>query len=507
MNSSTHIRIGLIAFFVISSMVVKAQEEKPNVLFVLCDQWRKQSLGFLGEDPVITPNIDAFAKEAVFFSNAVCTRPICAPNRASLFSGQYPINTGVYGNKVQLAKETITLGDVAKKSGYKTGYIGKWHLDGDGEGFVPAERRHGFDYWIMSQAHSPFNQRYYIQNSTQPTVINYAWEPDWITDRAIDYLKSVEKDPFVLVVSYGPPHTGGGPGFEDRWQPGKRTNGKIKYGYGYAAPDKYEALYPNPEHIDLRPNVEPVGRYEDPSWETIPGYFGAITSIDENFGRLIEVLKDEGIFENTIVVFTSDHGEMLGSHGKMTKGIWYEESIAVPFLIAYPKKLKSSVVNEVFNSIDVMPTILGLVGVDIPNGVDGTDFSERISSGSQKNLPEAAFLSFDQGLASEPDRAWRAVRTDRYLFCLAKTQKYKEADSVKDGIVLYDLKDDPYQMNPIYRGMGYDSQIDHLFIVLKDHLEETKDPFLTLQWKTDLSSRYKWKYASERTIPTKPNKP
>lgn len=457
--------------------------ERPNVLFVMCDQFRRQSIGMMKEDPVVTPRLDQFSEEAVVFHNALATRPICTPNRATILSGQYPIHHGVYGNSVRMAKSTVSMGDVAKQEGYSTGYIGKWHLDGPNEGFVPRERRQGFDHWILERQHNPFQQKYYIGDSQEPYIAKGSWEPDWVTDKAIEFIKDQADEPFFLVVSYGPPHTGGGKGFEGRWQPGKRSNGKIKYGYGYGAPEKYEAFYPDPENMERRKNVKPVGEYNDPSWHTIPGYFGAITSIDENFGRLVDALKEGGEYENTIIVFTSDHGEMLGSQGRMTKGVWYEESIGIPFLIAYPNQVKKAASNSPFNTIDMMPTVLGLMGADVPECVDGTDFSPFLR-GEKMILPKEAFLSFDQGSPGTRDRAWRGIKTERYTFVMAKASRFAKTDPLKDGMVLYDNEKDPYQMNPLFIGMGYDDVIDDLKGRMLKHFEELGDPFVEKQWKT-----------------------
>jgi arylsulfatase A-like enzyme len=468
----------------------QTKAEKPNILFIMSDQWRRQALGFLNEDPVITPNLDKFVKQAVFFKNSVTNRPICAPSRATIFTGQYPQTHGVIANSIRLSTKSVTLGDIVKKEGYETAYLGKLHLDGKVEKFVPKERRHGFDYWITSLHHEPFEQGYYIQDSEKLKVIKNSWEPDWITDKALTYMDSIKGKPFCMVLSYGPPHTGGGKCFEDRKEPGRRVDGEIKLGYGYAAPKKWEDLYPNPQKIKRRKNVKPVEKVQDESWEVLPGYYGAISSIDENFGRIIDYLKKNKIFDNTIIVFTADHGEMLGSHGRMTKGIWFEEAVGIPCLISYKSKVKPAVISNPFSTVDMTPTILGLAGIETPDYMDGTNYAPALK-GDKQILPDKAYCSFDQGTPTEKDRAWRAVYTDKFTYVLAK-QMYKSFNIKEEGFVLYDKQKDPYQLKPIYNGMGYDDVISDLHKALLNHLNKTNDPFIKLQWKTDNEPKYQY---------------
>lgn len=478
-------------------------QDKPNVILILTDQWRGQAIGIANEDKVFTPRLDEIAASGAWFKNSYAARPICGPNRACIMTGQYPITNGVYGNNVRLSTASETIGTVSKANGYQTAYIGKWHLDGPDEGYVPPERRSGFDYWIMSNHHLPFNQPYYIQDSRNAVRNPDSWEPDWITDRAIEYVQSQQNDPFMMVLSYGPPHTGGGVGFEDRWMPGNRDkDGNKKYGYGYAAPSEYENLYPDPQNYPRRPNVEPVRPFDDPSWHTLPGYFGAVSSIDHNIGRLVDSLRKYNKFENTIIFFTSDHGEMLGSQGRMTKGIWYEEAVSVPTIVSYPGKIPQTEITNVFSSIDIFPTLCGLAGMEIPAQVQGTDFS-AVLKGNTMEEPDYLFTSFDQGSPTENDRSWRGVHTEKYTFVLAKKAMYSIRDDIKDdGMVLYDKSADPYQMNPIYKGMGYDRVIDSLYNVLAEHLDRTGDPFIEEQWKAEKAPFYNYNDAltRERTI-------
>ncbi|MFC2081069.1 sulfatase-like hydrolase/transferase [Bacteroidota bacterium] len=504
-TTSTRIIISIILAGIntISSEGLRAQtiQEKPNIILILTDQWRGQAVGIANEDKVFTPRLDEIAASGAWFPHAYVTRPICGPNRACIMTGQYPVTNGVYGNSVRMSTASETIGTVAKANGYQTAYIGKWHLDGLYESYVPPERRSGFDYWIMSSGHQPFNQEYYMQDDQNSVRKPDTWEPDWITDRAIEYIRTQHNDPFMVVLSFGPPHTGGGVGFDDRWQPGKRDeNGEIKYGYGYAAPSEYENIYPDPEHYPRRPNVEPVKPYDDPSWQTLPGYFGAISSIDHNVGRLVDSLKKFNAFENTILFFTSDHGEMLGSQGRMTKGIWYEESVSVPAIVSYPEMISKTEITHLFSSIDIFPTICGLAGLNVPPQVQGTDFSP-VLMGNTIDYPEYVFTSFDQGSPGVGDRSWRGVNTERYTFVLAKKARYAiEDDITDDGMVLYDKSIDPYQMNPIYKGMGYDLVIDSLYDILADQLDKTADPFIEEQWNADAGPFYYYNDALTRDL-------
>ena len=490
MNTLKKITTVVLIIISCNGLYSQRKNDKPNILFVMSDQWRRQALGFLNEDPVITPHLDSFVKEAVFFQNSITNSPICTPSRATIFTGQYPHTHGVIANSVRLSTKSVTLGDIVKKEGYETAYIGKLHLDGKDEGFVPIERRHGFDYWITSKNHAPFEQAYFIQNSKKAQVIKNSWEPEWITDKAIHYMDSTKGKPFCMVLSYGPPHTGGGKCFEDRKEPGRRVNGEVKYGYGYAAPKKWEDLYPNPQNLERRKNVKPVDKVKDESWDVLPGYFGAISSIDDNFGRIVAYLKQNNLYDNTIIVFTADHGEMLGSQGRMTKGIWYEEAVGIPCLISYKNKVKSAVISNPFSTVDMTPTILGLAGIKVPEYMDGVNYAPTLK-GKKQELPDKAFCTFDQGTPTENDRAWRAVYTERYTYVLAK-QMYKPFDIKEEGFVLFDKEKDPYQLNPIYKGMGYDKVISDLHNALLNHLSKTKDPFIELQWKTDNEPKYKY---------------
>lgn len=494
MNSKYQLSIlALLSLSQISFAQDKKQEskKKPNVLFVMSDQHRRQAMGFMHEDPVITPNFDRFSEEAVTFTRAYAAHPVSGPNRGCLFSGKYTQHNKVFGNDCRLEDDGKSMGVLFRNNGYSTGYIGKWHLDGHEGGkyaYVPRERRLGFDYWLISQGHRHFDGQYYGDKDS--LIITGRWMPEYETDKAIEFLRNRndERDgnkPFCLVLSYAPPHNGMGPGFEDKYNIGHWNASlkdlPIRKGGGFAAPPRFETMYMPAEQLPRRKNVQKVDNKE--SFFMLPGYFGAITSIDENFGRLIQELKDQGEWENTIVVYTSDHGELLGSHGRVYKDLWYEESIGVPLMIAYPAHLHPQKTEQPINSIDLLPTLLELADIKVPQEMDGISYAPFIS-GHKMALPDKIFFQFDRGVLNDkgPDRYYRAVRTTRYTYVAAMLPYYDQFVG-KHKQVLYDNEKDPYQLNPIFPGGKHDKIMNKLRAAVMDWCDRIQDPFFNKYWE------------------------
>jgi arylsulfatase A-like enzyme len=465
---------------------VRAQSaDTPNIVFILSDQWRKQALGFMNEDRVLTPHLDALAARSAVFTNAISTVPVCGPNRACLFSGKYSMNTGVLGNGCRLMPEHQTFGEISKAAGYQTAYIGKWHLGCDikpDTGYVAPEYRHGFDFWYKSEHHQPFRQPWFVGNDKESSFPGGDWEPDHLEEVASDFVTRRDKNkPFAMTLSFATPHTGGGPGMEGRSIPGRAN---LPENYGYAAPGKYEALYVeggSQYHRPVRENVEPIPDYEES--KCVQGYFGAITAIDEAMGRFFQTLEKEGVLENTILVVSADHGEMMGSHKRMTKGIWYQESIGIPMIVHYPAAVKPAQYSCVFNSIDLLPTLLGLSGLPNPGNLDGTSFAPLLRGNAQKT-PELAFGAYYRGSAAgyNSGKGWRQFRSvyaERYTYLLT-SDCFTNLAAARE--LLYDLQADPFEMHPIKRGEGQDDLMDQFMSALTRHLDETNDPFLAEVW-------------------------
>lgn len=395
---------------------------RPNVLLIIADEWRSQAFGHAGDRNARTPAIDAFAREAHSFPNAVSGTPVCCPARASLLTGQYPLQHGVYINDVPLEPRGTTLGEAFAGAGYRTGYIGKWHVYGSPEGRwerrlspIPREKRFGFDYWKACECtHNYARSLYYDGDDPTPRYWP-GYDAIAQTQDAIGFIEGQagRADPFFLTLSWGPPH------------------------FPYMAPEDYARLYRD-RAIDFRPNVPP-GRRDEATGE-LRNYYAACALLDDCFRDLTGALDRLGIAGDTIVLFMADHGEMAWSQGLLRKLAPWEESVSIPLLVRYPALLgrKAAAPRAPINIPDIMPTLLGLAGLEIPASVAGTDYSPLLRGRSMPDAPASAYLNMPvpvwdarmDGLAE-----YRGVRTDRYTY----------VRSVDGPWLLYDNRADPFQ--------------------------------------------------------------
>jgi arylsulfatase A-like enzyme len=442
--------------FLVCIMVISgcSEKKKPNVVFVFADQWRAQDLGFSGNTQVKTPALDELAKEAVVFKNAISNIPVCTPARASLMTGKYPLSHGVFYNDKPLATDETCIAEVFKENGYQTGYIGKWHINGhdnqtpvfEGRNHpVPLDRRQGFDYWKVHECtHNYNNSDYFDENN-----VKHKWKGyDAIaqTNEAINYIQNHKENPFVLFLSWGPPHA--------PYQ---------------TAPEEYRELYKNMD-INLRPNVPDSLADETKEW--LRGYYAHISALDFCVAELQSEIKKLGLDENTIFVFTSDHGDMLNSHAQTKKQKPWDESINVPFVLKYPAKLEGGTrLDKVFSYPDIMPTLLGLCGLEIPNTVEGVDYTGQLL-GKEDLAVDGAFITcpvpFHQWSYLNGGREFRGIRTERYTY----------AKDLKGPWLLYDNQSDPYQLNNLCDKPEYKTLQDDLEVKLQKILTQRNDQFL-----------------------------
>jgi len=432
--------------------------DRPNLLFVFADQMRGMDMGCAGNGQVRTPHMDELGSQGTIFTHAYANSPVCTPSRATILTGRYPLAHRALANDLPLPEDEVCISELLAGAGYRTGYIGKWHLDGvPRDRFTPpGPRRHGFDFWAAwNCAHDYFGGKLFLDTPEPLELPGY--EPVAQTDLAIEFLQQRDSRPFCLFLSWGPPHA-----------PYDQV------------PEGYKALY-DPAQVELRPNFRPItpgprdiSGGQDPR-ETLAGYYAHITALDEQLGRLLDALETSGLAEDTIVVFTSDHGDMLWSQGMLKKQQPWEESISIPLLVRWPGRVPAGrCCDTLITTADFAPTLLGLMGLNVPERMQGTDLSD-IVLGSDAPGPQSVFLmdvvtmdqAFAQGL-----REWRGVRTKRYTYA-------RWVDG--NGWLLYDNEADPYQMHNLVDERDYAAVRETLDRELERWLAVTGDELLSWQ--------------------------
>ncbi|WP_222845868.1 sulfatase family protein [Flavilitoribacter nigricans] len=442
----------LLLLFSCSKKAELPTDRKPNVIILLADQWRAQATAYAGDPNVKTPNIDRLASQSINFRNAVSGMPVCCPFRASLMTGQRPLTHGVFMNDVQLDTNAVSLGKVFAAAGYRTGYIGKWHLDGHGrlQFIPPGERRQGFQYWKGNECTHNYNESVYYDNADSSRLIWEGYDAFAQTEDAIGYLtQNAEKeDPFLLVLSWGTPHA--------------------PY---HTAPEAYRSQYDSAAMV-LRPNVpdQMAGRVK----KDLSGYYAHATALDDMVGKIRNSLTQNQLDENTIILLTADHGDLLGSQGAYKKQQPYEESIRVPMLYYVPSDLggKPGPRNALMNSEDIMPSLLGLCNIPVPETVEGMDFSKDIL-GLEAIQDTLALITCVQ-----PFGQWNKPRHGAREYRGLRTLRYTYTRDLNGPWLLFDNETDPYQLNNLIGKPEFASLSGHLDELLSRQLQETNDAFL-----------------------------
>lgn len=449
---------------------------KPNVIVVFADQLRSQALGCYGDVQAKTPHIDRLAFHGARFFNAVSTWPVCSPFRGMLITGRCPMSNGVINNGRAPFPGQKTIATVLKDNGYATGYIGKWHLENHTEPFVAKENRQGFDYWAVRNLNHNYWDSFYCGDTPERIPLP-GYEPEAQTDLAVKYIEKNKDNPFCLFMSWGPPHD------------------------PYKAPEEYEKRFPA-EKMELRENVSesailseqleknPIDPESDQGkkragwrkWldsddgirKNMASYYAATTALDDCMGTLTRAIEKAGIADDTILIFTSDHGDMMGSHRMGSKQEPFEEAISIPFIIRYPRVIpKLSATNALLSPIDIMPTILELAGIECPEEVEGISLARAAMRQDCEEHEALLLMKMVPGgnpWIANAATEWRGVRTKTHTY--AKLQK-------GGPWLLFDNKNDPYQMKNLVNDPAHKEIQDEMEAKLKVLLEKAHDPFDT----------------------------
>ena len=396
-----------------------AAADRPNIVFVLADQWRASAFGFAGDPNVKTPHLDKLAGQSVRFANAVSVCPVCTPYRAALLTGRFPTSTGMFLNDLYLPDSELCMAEIFKAAGYDTAYIGKWHLDGHGRSsYIPPERRQGFDYWKGAECDHNYNHSHYYTDASPTKQFWPGYDAFAQTADAQQYLRgrTASDKPFLLVLAFGPPH------------------------FPHAsAPAEYKAMYP-PEKLTLAPNV--AAATTEAARRELVGYYAHCSALDKCVGDLLGTLQETGLAGRTLVVFTADHGEMMGAHAVVPfmKQWPYDEAVQVPFLLRDPR-VPARVVSTPIDSPDILPTLLGLTGVAVPKSVEGEDLSAVVSGGGPERDRAALMMCVSPFIADLQE--YRGIRTNRHTYVRNLAGPWLLFDNQSDPGQLHNLAADP----------------------------------------------------------------
>ncbi len=454
------------------SMAIAGEEDHPNLIVIMTDEHNFRTLGcyretmekrqayMWGPSVVETPNIDWIAKNGAMCTSFYATTPVCSPSRGSLISGLYPQAHAVVTNNIPLNDDVVTFGHLLGKLGYATGYAGKWHLDGDGKPQWAPRRRFGFDdnRFMFNRGHWK-NLKTDDQGprvgSTKKNEPSYdvgdadekTFTTDFLMDRTIEFVEANKSKPFCYMVSIPDPH---GP-----------DTVRAPYDSMYA-----NQTYEKPTTFDVDDRTIP--QWGAPDVKTGFGqskYYGMVKCIDDNVGRLIKKLSDEGILEKTMIVFTSDHGDLRGEHHRQNKGVPWEGSARVPFLIYYPPVVKQGkVVDQALTSVDFAPTLMSIFGIKTETRFHGRDFSSLLGNVAGNQADTWTDIAFARGTGDIP--GWLMAVTDRYKLVIA----------TNDQPWLFDLERDPDELINMIENSAYRAIASDLAVKLEGYCREFQDP-------------------------------
>lgn len=465
-----------------------------NVVYIFTDQQRYDTMSVYGNDDIKTPNLNELAKNSIVFDKAYVSQPVCTPSRATMVTGLYPHSHGLIDNNLVLDKSIPTIADIVKEAGYRTGYIGKWHLGNE------TVTQHGFEEWVSTEDYfysDVYSEEYkqlgydknncsyhdfLIENGFMPDKENGDFKyfsrefatripeqyskPAFIAGKTKDYIKMHKNDKFVLYVNFLEPHPPYYSVYDDMYDPDTvKLPGNFMIEPSDDIPLKYKIL---------RQFAIQKGRHEpmkdEKTWrKLIARYMGAISLVDKYTGEIIKAIKDNGIWDDTIIVFTSDHGDMMGDFNMHGKGIMYEPAVRVPMLIKIPGKEKTGqkIIKEPVSQIDIVPTLLDMLACKTDCALQGKSLYPAMLGETELD-DNNVFIEYHD---------WDAVKKDKYGRFLSEEMKQKAIQLYGKGsevrtIIrpdgwkmtlteageneLYDLNKDPHERVNLYNLPGHE---------------------------------------------------
>ena len=469
--------------------------KRPNILFIMSDDHAAHAISSYGSRINHTPNIDRIANQGIRFDNCFCTNSICTPSRATILTGTYNHVNGVTTLSTPMDNRLLTFPKLLQQNGFQTAIFGKWHL-GTGPRHCPT----GFDDWAVVPGQGRYHNPEFIfkgpDGGITRTIEGYV--TDLITDMSLDWLRQRDPEkPFCLLCHHKAPHRPWYPDEahaelflnEDVPEPETLYDDYSNRAGAASAAEMRVGVHMN--EVDLKCELP----YELPENELrkwayqryIKDYLRVVASVDDNIGRLLDYLEQEGLAENTLVIYTSDQGFFLGDHGWYDKRFMYEESLRMPFLLRYPKEVQPASINdEIILNLDFAPLFLDLAGIPVPDSFQGRSFRGLWRAETPPDWRRSLYYRYWMHKAHHNVYAHYGMRTRRYKLIYYYADALGQLGAIDQTYEpeweFFDLEVDPYELNNAYHDPAYASIIKEL----KDELHSLQAGVGDQRYKLDV---------------------
>lgn len=486
---------GLLLGLVIVNNNAYGQKKMPNLLFIMADELRYNTMAAYGNDIIQTPNINRLANESAVFLKAYVTQPVCSPSRSSIMTGLYPHTTGCTANNIPLKDNIPAFPVLLNRPEYKTAFMGKWHL---GDELFP---QHGFEEWVSIEDiysnHFGANRNKDAKSDYYHWLVNKGFEPgtkkgtfsrkfeaglpledskpSFLAEEACRYLEENKSNPFVLYVSFLEPHMPFTGPLDHMYNPAgvsipKNLNDTL---------DENDPLF---YRLIRERNIKDYGSSEADIRKLIARYWGLVSEVDEYIGKIIDKLKQLGLYDNTIIVLTSDHGDMMGAYHMVGKQVMFEEAVRVPLLLKGLNMHQKEIIQQRVSLIDLVPTLLDIMDAKVSSGLQGKSLMPMIKGEERKNNyvyiewspdknPGSNFLK-NTKLASADEIKMAGTASFRTVI---SPDGWKLCLSDKDKNQLYNLNRDSLETTNLYYNPIYKKEVTDLYDRIKEWQVETGD--------------------------------
>ena len=489
------IRVISLLFFLIAVNACSPERTKPNLLFIWTDEQQYFTMKAYGNEVIQTPNLDRLASASFVFEKAYVTQPVCSPDRASVMTGLYPHTHGIVANNIPLPEQSRTLPELIDDPDYNTAYMGKWHLGDEifaqrgfktwvsiEDNYIPyygpdrdREARSDYHHWLVEKGYQPDERNRFSRSFAARLPLEHC-KPKFLESKAIEFLESNSENPFILYINFLEPHMPFFGPLDSLYSPDEVIlPGNFN--------DVSSADDPLSHRLKREGDKRRYGSTEADFRELIAKYWGLVTQVDMSVGAILDKLESLGLSENTIVVFTSDHGDMMGAHRMVAKGVMYEESVRIPFLLKDPRMNSSQRnISERVSQVDIVPTLLDLMDREIPENLEGKSLVPFLL---EDNFPaEDIFIEWNSHMdyrvrdwakkdPMEADSLQRAANPS--IRTIISKEGWKLSLSNRDKSQLFDLNKDPLEIENLYYKDEYKQTINELAGRIKDWQQATND--------------------------------